>query len=186
MKKTIVLDCDDTIADLKSLMMESLNKLTGKSLKENDLYKFGINDIYGITDQGFYDCMINNHILENIKPFSETKGLLTDLLKSEYDVIIITSRAYHPNALKVTREWFAKYEIPYSKLIISEHGKKKSDYVEKEDNVVLFIDDRIENCEDFISSGKSKMVKLFDQPWNQYSSIDRITNLSEVRQLLDM
>lgn len=184
--KTIVFDLDDTLANLKDPMVDCLNSLTGKNLQSSDLFKFDTTDIYGITNQDFFNCLINNDILDNLEPFIETRTLLTDLLKNDYNITIITSRAYHPDAFEVTKNWFAKYEIPYSRIIISEHGKKKSDYVTKEENVILFIDDRIENCEDFIASRKAYNVRLFDAPWNQQSSIARVANLSEVRQLLNM
>ena len=184
--KTIAFDLDDTLANLKDPMIECLNSFTGKKLQSNDLFKFDITDIYDITNENFFNCLIDNDILQNLEPFPETQLLLTNLLENDYNVDIITSRAYHPAAFEVTKSWFTKYDIPYSRIIISEHGKKKSDYFTKEENVILFVDDRIENCEDFISSRKAGSVRLFDAPWNQQSSITRVTNLSEVRKLLNV
>lgn len=185
-KISVICDLDDTLADLKTPMLDALNKLTGKTLKSEDLTKFDIVSLYGISDQDFFDCLINEKILENLEPFPETKDLLTDLVKKDYNVTIITSRAYHPNALQVTARWFNKYDIPFSRLIISDHGKKKCDYLNEEENVALFVDDKVENCEDFIASKKSKFVRLYDAPWNQHSPITRVTDLLQVRKLLKM
>ena len=183
---TVVLDLDSTIGDLETPLNYHLNELTGKKLSVDDWYKFDTVGVYGITDEDFYNCIIKNQLLENMQPYPETKALLTNLYRKGYNVNIITSRAYHPKALKVTIGWFAKYDIPFSRIVVNEHGKKKSDYINEEENVVLFVDDRIENCQDFINSGKAKNVMLFDQPWNRSSNINRIKNLNELKPLFNM
>lgn len=185
-QQTVVLDLDDTLCVLKDPMCASLNKFSGKILTPDDFHKFDICDIYGISDQDLFDCLINDNILENLIPYPETKPLLTDLIKKGYNVTVITSRAYHPEGFKVTLSWFTKYAIPFTRLVVSEYGKKKSDYITDGEEVALFLDDRIENCEDFIASGKAKEVHLYDMPWNKNSSLPRIKSLSEVRSLLKM
>lgn len=185
-KKTIIFDLDDTLGGLGESLCKSLNTFTGKGLSCEEWYKFDIISIYGMRIDDFNNVIINDKLLENMKPFAESKKLLTDLKQQGYTIKVITSRGYHPNARKITEDWLNKYEIPFDELIITEHSKKKCDYVTEEENVVLFLDDRVENCEDFIASGKATNVFLYSMPWNRYSPINKMKNLDEVRLLLNM
>jgi 5'(3')-deoxyribonucleotidase len=184
-QKTIVLDLDDSIANLRDPMNLALNNYTNKNIHWNDWHQFNIVELYNLNIQQFYECIIENKLLENLIPHSETKELLTDFKKAGYTVKIITARQYHPNAYEITKNWFTKYEIPHDHIVISEHGNK-SNFITKEENVILVIDDSIENVAEFLKSGKAQMACLFDMPWNQHSVLPRIHNLNEIRALLNM
>lgn len=185
MIKTVVFDIDDTIADLRNPMCKALNAFSKKDFHWKQWKSFDIVSKYEIRVDDFYKCIVENNILENIKPHSDTKKILTDLNDQGYNLVIITSRSYHPDAYNLTKRWFDKYDLPYDKIHISSHEKPKTVFLERDQEVIMAVDDRIENCEDFIRHGIPHTY-LYNMPWNKESSLPRIQNLSELRNIINI
>lgn len=180
MDKNVVLDLDDCLADFREPMCTLLRNITRKDIHWHswDTYNVG-ESFYGITGEEFCDSIIEHNILENLKPHSETKSILLELKKRNYNLIIISARGFHPFAYDITRKWFVNNDLLYDEIIITEHGKSKADYI-KDRKISLAIDDNIMNCESFIDSGKCDHVLLYDMPWNKNSEISRIKTLNDI------
>jgi uncharacterized HAD superfamily protein len=181
-QQTIILDADDTLLDLKYPMCEKLNKYTGRSISCDQWNSFNITDIYGGLDiEDFYSLIINEKLLVNAVPYEGSKATLETLKEKGYKIVIISSRAYHPEAYEVTKQWFDEHELPYDRIHISGNGIKKSIYSNIYDNIVLTVDDNLENCEDFNNNCKVENVLLMNQPWNaQNQSFQRVSTIQEI------
>jgi uncharacterized HAD superfamily protein len=175
-----VFDLDDTLCDLKDPLARILKEHTELDYHWEDWYDFSISKMYNLTHAEFCDLIIQSNILESLEPYKESAETLTELKKRGYNIGIITSRDYHPKAYKVTKTWFDKYGLPYDDIQISSHFRGKSEYAKIYEKVIVAVDDRIENCEDFINNGTTENVYLFDMPWNRSSSIKRINNIKDV------
>lgn len=179
-KPSVILDLDDTLINFREPMCQLLNKLTDKGIHWKEWNCYGVGDFYDMTGEEFCEYIVEHEILQNLEPHEETRGLLTELHNRNYNIVIISARGFHPNADKVTRDWFAKYDLPLDELYISTHGNRKIDSVKEHENIILTLDDNVQHCEDFIASGKPQHVLLYDMPWNIESSIPRIKSLNEV------
>lgn len=183
MKDTIIFDLDDTLADMKTVLCDSLNEFTGLKLHWSQWNSFNLITTYKITENDFYDIIIENKILENLKPFKNTQRVLKQLKERDYNINIITSRNYHPLAKKLTSEWFEKNSIPFDRIDISGHGLKKSLFIPNS-GAVLAVDDNIDNCIDIKNSMLVSSTHLMTMPWNLNSHMDRINDISEVISLI--
>lgn len=182
MNKTIALDIDDTLGNLAALMNIHLNKLTGKNIHWKSWNEYDTAKKYGITTKEFLQCIIDNDLLIQMKPFPKTIPVLTNLKKKNYNLVAVTARSYHPNALQITKDWFNKYNIPIDAIHVSEHGISKVEYVRQYENIVAAVDDKFENCEDFENSGIVNNTLIYNMPWNieRTSTMKRIDCLSEL------
>lgn len=178
--KTAVLDLDDTLGNLKDPLYKSLNKFTGKDIHWKEWNTFNTIGLYGMNDDDFFNCIINDNLLEEMLPYEKTEAFLNNLKENDYKIVIITSRAYHPNAYNLTTDWFAKYNLPYDAIHITGHGMEKADYIKSYDNIIMAVDDRIENCISFEKSGLVRNTVVYDMPWNQDCEFYRISCLSEL------
>ena len=178
MKSSILLDLDDTIADFRSVMYSSLKS---KYKKVKPVHNW---DSYNLTHhcnetmhKNILDLIINDNVLQNIKPHKFAKNTL-DRLKQHYNIVIVTSRHYHPTAYDITKQWFNTHNIHYDNLHITGGDVKKSD-VAKMYNVKYGVDDHIENYKDYENHG-IKCI-LMDMPWNRnFEASQRIKCISEL------
>ena len=93
-------------------------------------------------------------------------------LAKDHEIVIVTGRP--DKYLDETRDWLAKYKIPYSRIFMRPAGDNRPDYIVKKQilgeigaqRVVLVLDDRPRVCEMYRQSG----LKVFEVPsdeWNQ-------------------
>lgn len=178
--KSIVFDLDDTLGDLCTPLMDAMNKATGKTItkEEKDTYSLAM---YGVTDQEFYDIMVQANVLEGMIPFASTKFVL-NALKKHYRIHIVTARAWHPDGLQVTRDWFKKHNLPYEDIRLSDPHHSKIDRISDLSEIALAVDDRDTHCKDFDDHHTVEKVLMMNQPWNKYTphSIQRIHDIREV------
>lgn len=180
MKRNVVLDLDDCLANFRDPMCSLLNEKTLNTLHWNAWHSYNVGEtFYGITEKQFCDYIIEHNILENIKPHDESKSLLSELNNRNYNIIIISSRGFHPNAEEVTKKWFIEHDIPFDEIYITKHGMKKADLV-KDRKLTFAVDDNIDNCETFVEAGNCDHVLLYDMPWNQNCDLSRIKTLNDI------
>jgi 5'(3')-deoxyribonucleotidase len=184
MDKWIVLDLDDTLCDFKEPMYAELQKRTGIDLHWENWDTYFLSHRFQMSPEDFCNIIIEAGVLDRLEPYSKTLETLTTAKDAGYNVSIVTARSYHPEALKITQDWLAKYKLPYDELHISQHGISKTEYVKHYEDIKLFVDDRTENCEDFLKLKSCEKVRLFDMPWNKKSGIEKISSICEVIKLL--
>lgn len=140
----IGIDIDDTITDTRKSTIEYLN-----------MYNLDLNEYSGdLNDKKTFDFLIK-HIEDiqanaNLKP--GVKETFAELKKMGYEIIIITARGgeLDYNHEKITKDYFAKHDLPYDKMYFGNYPKGDIALKEKID---VFIDDRIYNLDDVSQHG---------------------------------
>lgn len=181
-KKTVILDIDDTLANFREPACKLFKEKTGKDIPWKQWNCYRLDKIYNIPVNDLLNYVIYGNMLEKLKLHDGSKKLVNRLYEKDFNIKIISSRNYHPHAFDVTEEWLKKNKIPFNSLHISGNGIKKSSFVEKDENVVLAVDDNIDNCVDFIKNGKVKNPHLYTMPWNRHSDMNRFHNINEIEQ----
>jgi len=181
-KGTVILDADDVLVDLKYELCHALNKYTGKDISCSEWHSFNITSIYdNLNIEDFYSIIIDNGLLWLAAPIDNAKDTLLQLRELGYRIVIISARAYHPEANAITEKWFRFHGIPFDAIHISGNGIKKSYYANIYDDIVASADDNLDNCIDFKEKCNIKNVLLVTQPWNvSDTSFQRIGNISEL------
>lgn len=179
MKPTILLDLDDTIADFKSAMYKSMKTAFGNVKHYNKWNTYNLTDHCGQNINDILNLIVNDNVLENLLPYDHSAYLIEQLYKDN-NIVIVTSRHYHPNAKRITKNWLMQNKIPFDSVHITGADIKKSD-IAKMYNVKYAVDDHIENCLDYQMHGYNCI--LFNQPWNRSHKHNR-DNISSLHELL--
>jgi len=173
----IGIDIDDTMTNTAEMLIAYGQKYDIEELKrdghiKNDKGYFWHNEVFDWSKEewhGFIEKYIE-YIFENASPKIFMKEVF-DLLKQDgHNIIIITTRGLEGvNALKVCKSLFEENNIKYDKLINNSHDKLKECI---ENNIDLFIDDRIESCKAVSEAGINTFI--MNTPNNNEADIGNV------------
>lgn len=179
-----IFDLDDTLLDLKSLIVESLNRRTGKNLTVDEF----TNDAeyhYGLCTNQFLSVAEEDRMLQRALPHDGIHELFDTLRQQGTKTVIVTARAWHPHAKLVTRQWFDLIGIDVDEIIIVGMQQSKADVISHFDNIRFAIDDRPDVVVDYhIRSGLNNAL-LYSQKWNEHATeLKRVHSLTELTELI--
>lgn len=181
MKKNIVLDLDDTLADFCTHIIDVLNEVHGTNHKKDDKEDYTFS-MFGYKDKEFVQAMIDYHIIENIKPFFGTKETL-DYIKKTHNIHIVTARNWHPNGYDITKKWFEDNNLPYDSIRLIYPGHSKKSAIQDLEHIDIAVDDRDTHCKEFYECDTVSKVLMVNQPWNKFAG-DDIKRINDIREIL--
>lgn len=188
MKKNdvVILDLDDTSADLKSRLQEIYRKETGDpSIHFSDWEVFSVAQRYGVTNDRLLELFIEDMTIELIDPHHGLVEVTAELQDRGCHIEIVTARAWHPEAYDVTEQWLKKHGVSYNNINIVPLTQCKEEATRYLEDVKLFIDDRFEHCDSMMASGRVEKCLLYSQPWNAHlDSTDRIVKIDNLYDVL--
>lgn len=180
MKKWIVFDVDDVIANFRESLHQSFKNIGQDIHWENwKIYKHV--DIYNLKDEDVLKKhMFSYHVIEKSQIEEHVFNIFQRLKNKGYHIGLLTARGWHEDGLELTENFVKKHQLPVDKIVISgQHMDKKSSHIHVFDGeVVAYIDDSIHHIEDFIAQGIHAF--LLKRPWNESNHI-----LPKVNSLLD-
>lgn len=191
MKKIAVIDIDDTLGDMRTLLCDSLNRFSNKNIHFSQWKNHKVESSYEITTQELFSLLSYNFIIERMQPHMEAKQFLQTLSNKGYHVVLLTARRWHERGHDVTRAWLKEHELKYDELILCEIYDNKAKIIENRYPEIEFIaDDSLTQCNNYIQSPIVKKAFVYDMPWNSSIKIDelksfRIGNLNEIFKYLD-
>lgn len=176
--KWIVFDVDDVICNFKESLYKSLVTI-GKDIHWSKWNEYNHTVICDMTESQLHIHMKEHNVIENSLLEPEVQEIFKKLKKVGFKIGLLTARAWHNDAEKLTQAFVDKYNLPVDKIVISGfHTGKKSIHIDKFDGeVVAYIDDSIHHIQDFTDNNIPAF--LLDRPWNQNSALLRANTLTE-------
>lgn len=169
-----IVDLDDTVLDFANSIRKSLNYHFRKNFKLEELKSFNLCNLYGITLEQFYGTIVKDSLIEIAAPNPGAAEAL-DYLADTHEIVLCTSRGYHPEAEYLTRKSLIKHGIGFDRLIIVPEGVRKSEAYEqlRIPCAAVVFDDATHNISDLLL-GSAAEAWIPEQPWNEdMSRIDR-------------
>lgn len=191
MSRVAILDIDDTIGDMRSLLCQTLNNHTGKDIHWSQWDRFRVEELYDVTYDEFFKLLQRDSIVENMHPHPESASFSQDLKAADYRVALLTARNWHPESREVTERWLASHGIAYDDLLICDVETKKADMIKDVYGSVHFtVDDSVAQNVGYIKSRHVENVFVYDMPWNRINAISksraiRVSNLNNILKILD-
>lgn len=173
----IGIDIDDTISNtfetflpyMKKFVEQDLNRKLDLNLSSRTDY-YNIIEKYGISEEEARTFWVNYYveILENVQPRKSAVEVINTLKEKGHKIFLITARFDDGivDVKAITEKWLEVNKINYDKLIINSHNKLETT---KQENINLFIDDSIRNCE-MVSSGDIKTYMFSTENNNYYEN----------------
>ena len=184
----IGIDIDDTISNTFETFLPYMEKYVKQDLKrelnlnlssKTDYYN--IVEKYGLSRKEAKSFWMQYYIpmLENVKPKQSAVEIINKLKDKGNKVILITARVDDEivDARAITEKWLEENKINYDKLIINSHDKLE---ITKRENIDIFIDDSIRNCE-MVSSGniKTYMFLTRNNEYYENENMEKVTSWDE-------
>jgi uncharacterized protein len=173
-KKRFGLDIDGTVTCPTSFI-PYLNESFGKNLSLTDITEYNLTTILGISEQEFWNWMINHEakIYTNCPRSTGVETILNNW-KEKHELYYISARGDH--LLDITYKWFNEHQLPYEHIeLIGKHNKIETI---KKYHIDIFFEDKHDNaCE--ISEECHIPVILFDTPYNRMSTPKNVIRVKD-------
>ncbi len=157
-------DLDGTICDNLPLLVDCLNKYTGKNITLEDIRQYDVTKTFPITRKQFISLMseAEAEIITKAPLIKEADKYLQQLA-GEHQIHIITAR--NPRLKELTAAWLKKYQLPYHGLhLLNSHDKVA---ICQKLAVDVIIEDNYHNALQLSAAGFK--VILFNAPHNKHS-----------------
>ena len=184
----IGIDIDDTITDIQEKLKEAAYEYAvrlGKQINTDVEIEDSRNDgneyqkIYKFTyaELKYFLGTIQEEITNNATPRENAVNVIRKLKEEQNEIYIITARdeEFHDDPYMLSKNWLDRNQIVYDKLIVNARNK---DIVCKEENIDIFIDDQLGNCQKVANAG-IKTIR-FTEDKEMHDNIVNISNWSEV------
>ncbi|MBR3614794.1 MAG: hypothetical protein IKL55_06420 [Clostridia bacterium] len=183
----IGIDIDDTISNtyetllpyLENYIKNTLGKEFNNQESKIDYYK--IQERYGLTqdeENKFWEEYYIK-IIESVIPKPLSVETIKKIREKGHKIYLVTARFENPlvNIVAITEKWLKANSVEYDKLIINSHNKLE---IAKQENIDIFLDDSIRNCE-MISSGniKTYMILTPNNGFYENGKIEKVNSWNE-------
>jgi len=162
----IGLDIDGVIVDYAAVMLPLLSEVCDRPVTLRDVNAWDLKECLNIDDEAveyIWQQTLGTELLLHAPPI---EGAIDGLSRiNHHEIWIITGR---PAAMQsLTESWLHEREIKYDNIVFVENGSKMSAGPVFD----LFVEDYLEEALIFASAGT--LTLLFNQPWNQSTSLPR-------------
>lgn len=171
-KLTILVDMDDTIEDLLTAWVASLNGMFNRNVDRNEVKSWDIGIAFpGIPKALLYQPLHSDEFWDNVRPKEDAPDYLKCLMDDGHNVYIVTSSYYDGLKAKMEKALFRYFPYIKWEQVILAHDKSQ---------IVgdVLIDDGPHN-----HSADRKLGILIDMPHNQDAvllpNMVRVSNLEQ-------
>lgn len=176
----IGLDLDNTVLDATTAHLKCYNKISGRSLTNEDATDFHLYRLYGWDheqrDQAYYQH--GHDIHWNSDPYSGAVETIQSLFR-QHQISVITAR---PKIFQeVTIQWLEHHHIPYHHIVFTENKLLECEAL----NVDVLVDDGPHYAREFAE--RQKPVIMFLHPYNIHIHdrlVYRVSHWSEVKDVI--
>lgn len=165
----IAVDLDDVVVVFGHTLHAAAEKAGLNPPKFEDWYTYNLCTLLNINLEQFYSLIIRSEVLKNAPVVKGAKAALEQLKASGHQLVMITSRGYHPDAYAITMGWLKLHGIPCDELIVVPEGMTKPEAVALKypNGFSYMIDDYQKNLADMKAAGMVQRTVLVDKPWNK-------------------
>lgn len=141
-RPTLFVDMDNVLCDLTSAVSVAINSAFGTSYVGSDFTEYSWDGVLNPQVVPFlHGVLVNPYLYLNVSPIQMAVNTVKRAHAAGYTVKIVTDRT--PDVADATREWLARYEVPYDTLGMKLKFGTKLTYLEGygPDKPAVLIDD---------------------------------------------
>lgn len=163
--KHVVFDCDDVLANLRTLAAVQVAHELKRPVSVNEFTVYDIKQIWG--DDFDCDKMFGDIALEDLYPDQGAVTLTTLLREKGYRTTVVTARGYHQNAQLRTVNWLRKHNIHIDEVIVVPMFGDKKAVLAELGHIDYYVEDNHGHASDAHELDNIDRIYLLNRPWNQ-------------------
>ena len=121
----VYVDIDDVLCDTTRAFPALLKEHFGKTVQFDDIHSFDLSISFGLSPDELQEFMAIAHspqVLRDHEPVDGSIEALSRFFAKQYEILLVTGRP--PSVYDLTKEWVAKYNVPYQDLIfVDKYGR---------------------------------------------------------------
>lgn len=159
-------DIDGFMADC-TRMAEAVGKHIGQHVDVTHWTTYGFAERYGISLPRFLDLLVEERVLETMRPMPNLRRAMEYLHEHDLKVAVVSARAFHPRGEVITRQWLEEQGVSADRLVLVAHNETKAHALHSTPNLVAYGDDYLKHLHELRRSGLTAPLYVMDQPWNR-------------------
>jgi uncharacterized HAD superfamily protein len=177
--KIAVFDCDDVLAQLRTLTLKTFSEALGRPLHMDELTHFNLNITFGEEYGGPVDDLFHNMNLSILAAEKYASTFLWDLKNAGWDLHVVTARFVHEK--QITVDWLKAHDIPIDEVHAVGFNTSKADTIRTLGDVEFYVDDNDEHVAAAEQLPNVKRTYLMTRPWNTKAKCGlRVSDLSQI------
>lgn len=166
---TVILDLDDTVANMRYPLQRIMNEHTGLDLHWQNWKSLTAEDVYGVSSEEFFDIAIRESLVTRMLPHDDSEDFLWRLRDAGVTINFLTARSWLPDAQEVTEEWLKYHELQFDNVIVCNVEDNKYDYIQGMEKVLFVVDDSVRHCNGYnaMTVNRPEFVFGYTLPWNK-------------------
>jgi len=156
----IVVDIDDTVADFRTPFCDLIYHHTGVWQHWSQWENLDFKKVYPGIDFDYFKAIIDEQLLENLRLDDIGWPSVFKYAYSRWDVIVLSSRGYHPHGKAVTEKWLKDRDMPFTRVCIVNGYDKTTEIKQLGIKPRLLIDDHPEILTNFENHFPKAVVKM--------------------------
>ena len=191
--KALLLDFDDTVVSFIETLCKIHNKKYGTCISHHDIKSWDFagmeitdargNKVTGEDLRNTFKYFEDHGMYAALQPLPYAKYALDTAHEIGYKIIILTAR---PEQYRIATEWnILSNDIAYDELYFDWDKVKKIKELSKDNNIVLFADDKPSTVQAVAENCKVKNVFLIKNPANEQSIVDLHEDIKIANDLMD-
>jgi hypothetical protein len=186
--KALVLDIDDTVAQLGPVIAPELCKLSGRNVHHSDWWTSDWTEMYGVDGHQVREFLGDRrfNLYRYLAPTCEYWArLVTQATINHIAVIVVTARnrMFPEGSVDLTYEWLKSIGVPIPKphiLTCVRSHEKAETFAALGYEPVMIVDDLPQVCDSFVERWPSCKPLVFATPFNYTTKHLRVHNSIEV------
>ena len=181
----IGLDIDNVILNTDEVLLEAFKEEDRKKRNMgiiNPDADYIMSGMFDWTKEEISEFLVDNmeRIAKEAIPLNGVKKYMDLLLQEGHELYLVSNRAYpqYKSPLKTTKDSLDKYNISYTKLILTETNDKSREVLEN--NIDVFVDDRVSNCKILMEYGVPCVLFRTIYEKRIFSDLESVDNWDEL------
>jgi uncharacterized HAD superfamily protein len=174
--KQIAFDLDDVLLDFVGGLRAAIRKEYGVTITDDQITGFDLHPLLDpIIGHSWWEWLRRRDWLwSNFPVMDGAIGYLERLRREGYYLEVVTSKPEWADY--AVWKWLGKWRPPVQKVTIVRKDDNKAHF----SNAIVLVDDKFENCLDWVQSDPKRIALLFDRPHNRENPVGGIVPIIRV------
>lgn len=184
-KPLIVLDMDDTVANLRDQFALIINNhLQREDIRWEDWDNWHLDEKYDFDILELFRSYADSDLFLKLEPETGARNVFDAAQAKGFGIAVVTARGWHNQAEAHTWQWLRYHGLKADTVHVAPTGGCKSEPLSALGDVRLFVDDHPGHVKRALELSNIRQAMLINRPWNRAANLPRIGCLTEAAEMI--